>query len=90
MTKLYKTTVNDSHMKADGLGFFTQCGEPRTVDGTPMVVMPHGVIVPAAGWHADKRGALLDAAQRIVELAHRLIAQADKLRADADKEEVPA
>ena len=32
MTKLYKTTVNDSHMRADGLGFFTQFGEPRTID----------------------------------------------------------
>ena len=88
MTKLYKTTVNDSHMNADGLGFFTQYGEPRTIDGTPMVVLPHGVMVLAAGWHADHRGALLDAAQRIVKLGHRLIAQADKMRADAEKEEV--
>lgn len=91
MTKLYKTTVNDSHMRADGLGFFTQFGEPRTIDGTPMVVLPYGVMVPAEGWHADQRGALLEAAQRIVELGHRLIAQADRLRADAEKEEqVPA
>jgi hypothetical protein len=89
MTKLYNTTVNDSHMNTDGLGFFTQYGEPRTINGTPMVVLPHGVMVPAAGWHADHRGALLDAAQRIVELGHRLIAQADKLRADAEKDEVP-
>lgn len=86
MTRLYKTTVNDSHMRADGLGYFTQYGEPRTVDGTPMVVLPYGVMVPAAGWHADQRGALLEAAQRIVELGHRLLAQADRLRADADKQ----
>ena len=88
MTMLYKTTVNDSQMGADGLGFFTQYGKPITVNGTPMVVLPHGVMVPAAGWHADHRGALLDAAQRIVELGNRLIAQADKMRADAEKEEV--
>ena len=90
MTKLYKTTVNDSHMRAEGLGFFTQYGEPRTIDGTPMVALPYGVFVPAEGWHADKRGALLDAAQRIVELGHRLLAQADKVREEAEKGEVPA
>jgi hypothetical protein len=87
MTKLYKTTVNDSHMRADGLGFFTQCGEPRTIDGTPMVVLPHGVMVPAIGWHADQSGALLAAAQQIVDLGHRLLAQADSLRAQAAKKE---
>ena len=90
MTKLYKTTVNDYYMRPDGLGFFTQYGEPRTIDGTPMVVMQNGVIVPAVGWHADQRGALLDAAQRIVELGHRLLAQADRVREEAEKEEVPA
>ena len=89
MTKLYKTTVNDSNIQSDGIGFFTQYGEPRTVDGTPMVLMPYGVLVPAAGWHADKRGALLEAAQRVVDLGLRLLAQADKIRAEAEKE-VPA
>jgi hypothetical protein len=89
MTKLYKTTVNDTGMRENGLGFFTQYGEPRTVDGTPMVLMSHGVLVPAAGWHADKRGALLEAAQRVVDLGHRLLAQADRLREEAEKE-VPA
>jgi hypothetical protein len=90
MTKLYKTTVNDTGIRESGLGFFTQYGEPRTVDGTPMVVLPHGVMVPAEGWHADQRGALLEAAQRIVDLGHRLLAQADKLRADTAKQEVTA
>jgi hypothetical protein len=89
MTKLYKTTVNDTGMRSTGLGFFTQYGEPRTIDGTPMVVLPHGVMVPAEGWHPDQRGALLEAAQRIVELGHRLLAQADRMRAEADKAEVP-
>jgi hypothetical protein len=90
MTKLYKTTVNDFQMTEAGLGVFTQFGLPRTFDGLPMVVMPNGHIVPAAGWHADRRGALLEAAQRVEALGHRLLAQADKLRAEADKEEVPA
>lgn len=90
MTKLYKTTVNDSHMRADGLGFFTQYGEPRTIDGTPMVVLPYGVMVPATGWHADHGDALLDAAKRVEELGHRLLAQADRLREDAAKSEVTA
>jgi hypothetical protein len=91
MTKLYKTTVNDSNIQAAGLGFFTQYGEPRTVDGTPMVLMPYGVLVPAAGWHADQRGALLEAAERVVELGQRLLAQAERMRNDANKKsEVPA
>ena len=87
MTKLYKTTVNDTGMRSDGLGFFTQYGEPRTVDGTPMVVLPYGVMVPATGWHADHRGALLEAAQRVVDLGHRLLAQADRMRDEANKQE---
>jgi hypothetical protein len=93
MTKLYKTTVNDTGMRSDGLGFFTQYGEPRTIDGTPMVVLPYGVMVPAEGWHADHGGALLAAAQRIEALGHRLLAQADKLRVEAaasEKQEVTA
>jgi hypothetical protein len=90
MTRLYKTSVNDFNVRSDGLGFFTQYGEPRTVDGTPMVQMPHGVLVPAAGWHPDERGALLEAAQRVVELGQRLLAQADRMRAEAEKREVPA
>jgi len=90
MTKLYKTTVNDFQMSRAGLGFFTQFGESRTIDGTPMVVMPNGVMVPADGWHADRAGALLSAAQRIEQLGHRLLAQADHVRAEAQKEAVPS
>jgi len=90
MTKLYKTTVNDFQMTEAGLGFFTQCGLPTTIDGMPSVVIAHGYIVPAAGWHADRRSALLEAAQRIEELGHRLVAQADQVRAKAEKEEVPS
>jgi len=87
MTKLYKTTVNDFNMRADGLGFFTQFGEPMTVNGTPMVLIANGVLVPADGWHADQRGALLEAAQRIVDLGHRLLAQADRIRDEAEKKD---
>jgi hypothetical protein len=89
MIKLYKTTVNDFQMTKAGLGFFTQCGLPRTFDGTPSVVIAPGYIVPAEGWHADRRGALLEAAQRIEEHGRRLLAQADQVRAEAEKEEVP-
>jgi hypothetical protein len=88
MTRLYKTTVNDFNIRSDGLGFFTQFGETQTVDGTPMVQLPHGVLVPAAGWHADQRGALLEAAERVVELGQRLLAQAERMRAEAHKGEV--
>lgn len=83
MTKLYKTTVNDTGLRPDGLGFFTQYGESRLVDGTPMVVVGNGVMVPADGWYAEHGDALLEAAQRIEVLGHRLLAQADRLRADA-------
>jgi hypothetical protein len=82
MTKLYKTTVNDIGMRSDGLGFFTQWGTPRTVDGTPMVQMTHGLF-PADGWHATEQEAVNDAAQRIEVIGRRLLAQADRLRAEA-------
>jgi hypothetical protein len=53
-----------------------------------MVQLTHGVLVPAAGWHADERGALLAAAERVVELGQRLLAQAERMRAEAEKREV--
>jgi hypothetical protein len=86
MTKLYKASVSDHQFHADGIGYFMQQGEPDTVRGEPMVKLTHGVLVPAKGWHADRRAALLEAAQRVVDLGHRLLAQADKMRDEADKE----
>ena len=87
MTKLYKTTVNDTCLSSNGLGHFTQVGTPRTVDGTPMVQMSHGLF-PANGWHATHGDAVLEAAQRIEALGHRLLAQADKMRDEANRQEV--
>jgi hypothetical protein len=69
-----------------------QHGEPQTVGGNPMVRLSGGVLVPAAGWHAEFSDAVLEAAQRIEELGHRLLAQADRLRVEAaaSREKVPA
>ena len=90
MTNLYKASVSDHQFSQHGIGYFVQYGQPMTVGGEPMVKLSGGVLVPAAGWHADQRGALLEAAQRVVDLGHRLIAQADKMRDDASKQEVTA
>ena len=91
MTKLYKSSVSDHSFSREGVGYFVQHGEPQTVGGDPMVRLSGGVLVPAAGWHADYADAVLEAAQRIEALGHRLLAQADKLRAEAAmKQEVPA
>ena len=83
MTNLYKASVSDHQFSKDGIGYFVQYGQPMTVGGEPMVKLSGGVLVPAAGWHADQRGALLEAAQRVEALGHRLLAQADRLRAEA-------
>lgn len=85
MTRLYRANVNDSLFSDDGLGWFVQYGTPRTIDGTPMVQLSHGIF-PAAGWFAEHHDAVNDAARRIEHLAHRLLDQAAKLRADAAKE----
>lgn len=84
MTQLYKGYTAEAFGEA-GISFWVQAGEPRTVDGTPMVMLGHS-IVPAQGWHTDKAAAVLEVAARIESLGHRLLAQADKLRADAAKE----
>lgn len=85
MTQLYKAMVTDSMFRSDGIGWFSQNGSPQTVDGTPMVRLPHGTLVPAAGWHADRADAIREAADRVEELGRRLITQAGCMRADADK-----
>jgi hypothetical protein len=92
MTNLYKSSVSDHGLTREGLGYFIQHGEPQTVGGNPMVKLAGGVLVPAAGWHAEYGDAVLEAAQRIEALGHRLLAQADRLRVEAaaSKEKVPA
>jgi len=83
MTNLYKASVSDHNVGKDGIGYFVQYGQPLTIDGTPMVKLTGGVLVPAQGWHATHGAAVLEAAQRIEALGHRLLAQADRLRAEA-------
>lgn len=85
MTRLYKATVNDSWMRSQGLGWFVQFGEPRTVDGTPMVQLSSGIF-PATGWHADEQSAVREAADRIERIGHKLIRQAVNMRIEAAKE----
>lgn len=86
MTALYKATVSDMQFTKEGLGYFVQHGQPDTVRGVPMVLLQHGTLVPAAGWHAEFNGAVLEAAQRIEELGRRLLAQAITLRERAQPE----
>lgn len=83
MTNLYKASVSDHNVGKDGIGYFVQYGQPMTIDGTPMVKLSGGVLVPAKGWHSEHSDAVLEAAQRVEALGHRLLAQADRLRAEA-------
>lgn len=83
MTNLYKSSVSDHHFSQHGIGYFVQYGQPMTIDGTPMVKLSGGVLVPAKGWHSEHSDAVLEAAQRVEALGHRLLAQADRLRAEA-------
>ena len=86
--RLYKTTVGDSNFTHLGLGWFTQFGTPRTVDGTPMVAI-HGVLVPAKDWFSSEADSMRAAAARLDELGNRLFAQADRMRGEATAKEVP-
>ena len=83
MTNLYKASVSDHQFSQHGIGYFVQYGQPMTIDGTPMVKLSGGVLVPAKGWHSEHSDAVLEAAQRVEALGHRLLAQADRLRAEA-------
>jgi len=90
MTALYKATVSDMQFTKDGLGYFVQHGQPDTVRGVPMVLLQHGTMVPAAGWHSEFGAAVREAAGRIEELGHRLLAQAITLRESAQPEAAAA
>ena len=83
MTHLYKATVSDDTFTKEGLAYFVAHGQPDTVRGVPMVLLQHGTLVPAAGWHSEAGAAVLEAAGRIEELGHRLLAQAITLRESA-------
>ena len=78
MSKLYNAYVSggDVHHWVDQ-------GEPLTVEATPMVRLPHGAIVPAAGWRATRSEALLDAADKVDGIAAKLVEKATRLRQQA-------
>lgn len=57
-----------------------QVGTPVTVDGTPMVRMSYGSIVPAEGWSATVNEAAQIGAAEIEEMARKLLVEAELLR----------
>ena len=81
MSELYEARVGDHAISTKtGLPVYVTAGTPITIDGTPHVRLGHGTIVPAAGWHADRRDAMTAAAVKIEQYARTLLLQADKLR----------
>lgn len=76
---LYKAEVM-SQVDSQGVSVWWSAGTPVTVDGTPMVKLPHGVIVQAAGWSATVNEAANKAADRIDELRAAMESQASGLR----------
>lgn len=78
MSKLYTAYVSGSDVH-----HWIDEGDPLTVEATPMVRLSHGAIVPASGWVASKKDAMLVAARKIDALAIKLIEKAAKLRQQA-------
>lgn len=81
MTKLYKATVNDTWMHSTGIGWWTQFGDAREVDGVSMVQVSYGALFPSDGWHETEREAVLAAAAKVESIGRRLLEQADQMRA---------
>lgn len=79
METLFKVNVFET-IYGDGLFTQTSEGRPVTVEGAAMVKLPHGVIVDAAGFVADKAEAQRVAADRVEEIGRRIIAQAQRMR----------
>lgn len=55
-------------------------GDPITVQGTPMVRLATGTIVPAAGFHATLADATLDAARKLAELVRPVLQRITRLQ----------
>ena len=83
MTNLYKAEVTSQIGKA-GVHVWWSVGTPVTVNGSPMVQLAHGTIVPAAGWSATVNEAANVAADQIDNLRLVLIEQSDQLRAKVE------
>lgn len=81
MTQLFNVNVGTHTISTKtGLPVYVSVGTPLAVEGTPHVRVGHGTIVPAAGWHAERRDALTEAATTVEQYARALLLQADKLR----------
>lgn len=82
MSTLYKVEVFASAVQSTGLTTMLLRGQPLTVDGTPMVRLPHGTIVEAKGWHAELEAARRAAANEIEGFGQLLLNQAERIRTE--------
>lgn len=81
MSELYQVQVGDHRISAkSGVSVYMTVGAPITIDDTPHVRLGRGTIVPATGWHADRRDAMSEAASKVESYARALLDQADRLR----------
>ena len=79
MTNLFKCEVG-SQIDSRGVSVWWSVGTPVTVNGSPMVQLAHGTIVPADDWSASVNEAAHKAADRIDELLRVAASQAGLLR----------
>lgn len=87
--KLHKIQIGSS-VWGGGISTVALKGTPRTIDGTPMVQLAHGAIVPADGWCATEAEAKAKAADEIEMIGRNLFHQAKQLKdaAEAMRREV--
>lgn len=83
MTNLYKAEVTE-RLDRNGVSIWWSVGTPVTVNGSPMVQLAHGTIVPAVGWSATVNEAANVAADQIDNLRLVLTEQSDQLRAKTE------
>lgn len=81
--KLYKIQVGSS-VYGGGISTVPLTGTARTIDGTPMVQLSQGAIVPAVGWHATEAEAKAAAADEIELVGRGLFHQAKQLKDAAE------
>lgn len=79
---LFKIDVG-TIVNGEGLSVWTSSGEPVTVQGRPMVMLRHGVCIPADGFVATLAEAKRKAADEIDVVRARLAGQAARLREEA-------
>lgn len=81
--KLFKIQIGSS-VWGGGVGTVALEGTPRTIDGTPMVQLAHGAIVPADGWFPTEAEAKAKAADEIELIGRSLFHQAKQLKEAAE------